>query len=85
MSERQICFDDFMDVQDEAEDTRLWDAFVKQLGNMDDAAARAHHAAGRPIYVGSGREDRIVRIWPDGRREAVTVDDNGHIVALADE
>ena len=50
--------------------------FEEEIAKDDDSAARAMHAAGRPIHI--SREDtppgHVVRIHPDGREELIRVD-----------
>jgi len=66
-----------------AEEKRLWRAFEKQLASMDDSDAQSHLKAGRPIYYhAEDLEDRLVREWPDGRREYVDLDENNIIISL---
>lgn len=48
----------------------------------DGAAAKAHLAAGRPIYYFDDALQGNVRKWPDGRCELVEIDDQGVIVVL---
>ena len=63
-----------------AEEDRLWEDLEQALAQDDDQAARSHLAAGRPIHYCDDRyPDAIVREWPDGRRELVAVDDDGHV------
>lgn len=53
------------------------------LANDDGAAAKAHLAAGRPIYYCEDRyPDAMVRKWPDGRRELVNVDAAGNATLI---
>lgn len=66
-----------------AEEKRLWRAFEKQLANMDDSDAQSHLKAGRPItYRDEKLGNRLLREWPDGRREYIDVLDDGTIVSL---
>lgn len=48
----------------------------------DGAAAKAHLAAGHPIYYFDDALQGNVRKWPDGRCELVEIDDQGVIVVL---
>lgn len=57
-------------------------AILRELRQGDDSAARAHLAAGRPIYYHDQEHDGLVREWPDGRIELVDVDEDGHIIVL---
>ena len=62
----------------EIDDTRIDLAELEKALIQDDGqAARAHLAAGRPIYCGDDRyPGQVVRQHPDGRREIVTIDDD---------
>ena len=63
-----------------AEEQRLWADMEQALAQDDDQAAQSHLAAGRPVHYCDDRHpDAIVREWPDGRRELVAVDDDGHV------
>lgn len=84
MSERELTFADIGEAKTEAEEQRLWNAFVKQLAKTDDFAAREHLAAGRPIhYHAEDLGGRLVREWPDGRREFIDVAEDGTISVIA--
>ncbi|WP_197722458.1 hypothetical protein [Acidithiobacillus ferridurans] len=49
-------------------------AFTKALANDDGRAAKAHLAAGRPIYYGDERHPgKIIKEFPDGRRQLITI------------
>lgn len=66
-----------------AEEKRLWRAFERQLAEPDYTAVESHLKAGRPVYYEA--EDlggRLVREWPDGRREYVDLDENYQIITL---
>lgn len=66
-----------------AEEKRLWRAFEKQLAEPDSSAADAHLKAGRPItYRDEKLGNRLLREWPDGRREYIDVLTDGTIVSL---
>lgn len=78
-----ITFDMLSEDRPPAEQKRLWRAFEKQLANMDDSDAQSHLKAGRPIYYRDEKlGGRLLREWPDGRREYVDVLDDGTIVSL---
>ena len=53
-----------------------WEEFERQLANDDGAAAKAHLAAGNPIYYTEADtpERMCLKEYPDGRRELVTFD-----------
>jgi hypothetical protein len=58
-------------------DADAFDAeFEREIAKDDDSAARAIHAAGRPIHI--TRVDtppgHVVRIYPGGREELIRVD-----------
>jgi hypothetical protein len=55
--------------------------FERELRHDDGAAAKAHLRAGRPVYYIDWRfDDEIVRRWPSGQCELVTLDDVGQII-----
>jgi hypothetical protein len=55
------------------------------LANDDGLAAREHLAAGYPIYYGDDRyPDDIIKEYPDGRQQLVTVTSTGQIVIIRD-
>jgi hypothetical protein len=58
--------------------------FAENLMKPDDgAAAKAHLAAGRPIYYcEDAYPDEMVRKWPDGRRELVKVTEAGNVWSI---
>ncbi len=65
------------------EEQQFWEQFECEMDSDTGEAARAHLAAGRPIYyVDPAYPDDIVKEYPDGRRELVSVDDDGQISAL---
>ena len=76
-----------MDAYDGAEVERALEEFLRMLEADEDdgAAAKAHLAAGRPIYY---CEDcypvSMIRKWPDGRRELVNVDEKGKIAVISE-
>jgi hypothetical protein len=47
--------------------------FEAELANDDGCAAQSHLDAGRPIYYGTDEYPGIVREYPDGRRELVSI------------
>jgi len=60
-----------------------WVELEAQLSCADGAAAAAHLAAGRPIYYRDEQPPHpLLRKWPDGRREVVSVDDDGVVTVL---
>ena len=66
-----------------AEEKRLWRAFERQLAEPDYTAAESHLKAGRPItYRDEKLGNRLLREWPDGRREYIDVLNDGTIVSL---
>jgi hypothetical protein len=63
-------------------DDRAQDVLItRALRHDDGSAAQEHLRSGRPIYYCEDDvdEDGIVREWPDGTREIVDIDDQGHI------
>ncbi len=49
-------------------------AFILENVEDDGQAAKAHLAGGRPIYYcESAYPNHMIRKWPDGRRELVTL------------
>jgi len=66
-----------------AESGRIWDGFEGQLAGMDDSDAQSHLKAGRPIYYYAEELDnRLVREWPDGRRDYVGLAEDDTIISL---
>jgi hypothetical protein len=58
-------------------------AFERALANDDGSAAKEHLAAGFPIYVGDpSNPGKIIKKFPDGRRQLVTVNDVGVVTVL---
>jgi hypothetical protein len=58
-----------------AEENQFWIALEKALRHDDGDAAKSHLAAGHSVYYrDDGFPDGIVREWPDGRRELVSID-----------
>lgn len=67
------------------EEKTFWTAFENVLANDDGAAVKRHLAAGRPIYCcDNGFPDAMVREWPDGRRELVSVGVAGVVAFMGD-
>jgi hypothetical protein len=61
-----------MTVEQEAQ---FWEQFEHELDSDTGEAAKAHLAAGRPIYyMDPAYPDQIVKEYPDGRRELVRFD-----------
>jgi len=72
-----------LDAMNQAQERMFWTVFEKTLANDDGAAAKEHLAAGRPIYYCDDKyPDRMIRKWPDGRRELVQVDEAGTATVL---
>jgi len=60
-------------------------AFEMVLANDDGLAAKQHLAAGRPIYYGDDRyPSGLVKKYPDGRKQLVTVSASGEISVIRD-
>jgi hypothetical protein len=61
------------------EQDRLWRELEGELKKDDDSAARAHLAAGYPIYVIEEDTPRgtIVKIFPAGDRQLIVIDLEG--------
>ena len=56
---------------------------VRGITNDDGQAAARHLAAGRPIYYGDDAYlESIIREYPDGRKQLVSVDDQGVISVI---
>lgn len=64
----------------EDESDQLWE----EIGRDDDgAAAKSHLAAGRPIYYcEDAYPNYMIRKWPDGRRELVTLTSMAEILVV---
>ncbi len=64
----------------EDESDQLWE----EIGRDDDgAAAKSHLAAGRPIYYcDDAYPNYMIRKWPDGRRELVTLTSMAEILVV---
>ncbi|WP_179404339.1 hypothetical protein [Burkholderia guangdongensis] len=64
-----------------AEEGRFFEAFEREVEGTGDEAARHHLNAGRPIYVGEDAfPGRVVRLYPDGRRELMRLDEHNVLV-----
>ena len=51
----------------------------------DGQAARQHLAAGRPIYYGDARfPEGLVKKYPDGRKQLVSVSADGEVSVIRD-
>lgn len=51
----------------------------------DGLAARQHLAAGRPIYYGDADyPEGLIKKYPDGRRQLVSVSKDGEITVIRD-
>lgn len=60
-------------------------AFERALANDDGQAAKAHLAAGRPIYISDPLfPGQVVRKFPDGRKQIVAVSEKGEISVVQD-
>lgn len=59
--------------------------FESAMMNDDGLAARQHLAAGRPIYYGDNRyPEGIVKEYPDGHMQLVSISDSGVITVIRD-
>lgn len=59
--------------------------FESAMMNDDGLAAKQHLAAGRPIYYGDTRyPEGIVKKYPDGRMQLVSISDSGVITVIRD-
>ena len=65
------------DLDDRAQDVLI----LRALRHNDGSAAQAHLRAGTPIYYCDDDfdEEDIVQKWPNGSREIVDINDEGHI------
>ena len=65
------------------QEAQFWEQFERELDSDTGEAAKAHLAAGRPIYyMDPAYPDQIVKEYPDGRRELVYVDKAGQVTVL---
>ncbi|MRR50426.1 MAG: hypothetical protein EG825_05855 [Rhodocyclaceae bacterium] len=59
--------------------------FDAALANDDGLAAKQHLAAGRAIYYGDERyPEGLVKEYPDGRKQLVTIDVQRKVTVLRD-
>jgi hypothetical protein len=59
--------------------------FENALAHDDGRAAKQHLAAGRPIYYGDERfPEGLIKKYPDGHRQIVSVDPDGRITVIRD-
>ena len=59
--------------------------FESAMMNDDGLAAKQHLAAGRPIYYGDTRyPEGIVKKYPDGRLQLVSISNTGVITVIRD-
>jgi hypothetical protein len=59
--------------------------FETDLANDDGLAAKQHLAAGRAIYYGDERyPEGLVKKYPDGRMQLVTIDGARKVIVLRD-
>ena len=57
----------------------------KTITDNDGLAARQHLAAGRPIYYGDADyPEGLVKKYPDGRKQLVSVSNDGKITVIRD-
>jgi hypothetical protein len=67
-------------------DDHAFDVLVTRAFRLPDGlAAQEHLRAGRPIFYCDDEfgDDDIIREWPDGSRELVTVDEDGKVTVRA--
>ena len=65
------------------QEAQFWEQFARELDSDTGEAAKAHLAAGRPIYyMDPTYPDQIVKEYPDGRRELVHVDKAGQVTVI---
>jgi hypothetical protein len=63
------------------DERRFFEAFEQEIEGAGDEAARHHLNAGRPIYVGEDAfPGRVIRLYPDGRRELMRLDEHDVLV-----
>lgn len=57
----------------------------KSITDDDGLAAQQHLAAGRPIYYGDADyPEGLVKKYPDGRKQLVSVSEDGKITVIRD-
>lgn len=60
-----------------------WDRLEEELANDDGQATKDHLAAGRPIYYGDADfPEGLVKKYPDGRKQLVSVSEGGKITVI---
>ncbi|SPD63010.1 conserved protein of unknown function [Cupriavidus taiwanensis] len=65
------------------EERKFWRDFEQSLRNDSGDAARAHLKMGNPIYYSDVElPASIVREWPNGKREIVTIDTSGYVKVI---
>ncbi len=65
------------------QERQFWEQFEVDLNSDTGEAAKAHLAAGHPIYyMDDAYPGQIVREYPDGCRELVSVDTQGQVTVL---
>lgn len=58
-------------------------AHILKSDSDDGQAAKSHLAAGRPIYYcDDAHQNGVIRKWPDGRRELLTVGEAGTFILV---
>ena len=59
--------------------------FGSALAHDDGLAGKQHLAAGRPIYYGDDRyPEGLIKKYPDGHQQIVSVDPDGKITVIRD-
>ena len=59
--------------------------FERAITHDDGLAAQQHLAAGRPIYYGDAQyPEGLVKKYPDGRKQLVSVSNDGKITVIRD-
>lgn len=67
---------------DQMNDRSLHALVLRSLRWDDGAAARSHLEAGRPITYCIDTFDEMIREWPNGIRELITVSDEGTVTVV---
>lgn len=63
------------------EEQQFFDNLEKELSEGSDEVAKSHLAAGRAIYIGDDEfPGKVIRLYPDGRREIIGLDENYSLV-----